>query len=140
MLDPAYRPVLADDHRFAEEQRRVHCEVNRVWPRRLGVTPAGMAQALSEHRPYRWRLARGRRDGLADVLSAIDARCPVAMLIGNAIPRHWVLIVGRSGDMLHCYEPSSGETRDVDLQSVRRARLRSLGFPRAFGFVVPKRR
>ena len=137
LLDPAYRAVLSDDHRFAEEQRRVHSTVNRVWPRRLGLTPAGMAHALSQHRPYRWRLARGSRDGLADVLAAVDAGYPVAMLVGSAIPRHWVLIVGRAGEILRCYEPSSGDTREVDLRSVRCARLTGLGFRRPFGFALP---
>jgi hypothetical protein len=74
---------------------------------------------------------------LADVLAALDAGYPVAMLVGNAIPRHWVLIVGRTGEILRCYEPSSGDTREVDLHSVRCARLTGLGFPRAFAFVVP---
>ena len=70
-LDPDYAAVLTDDRRFADEQRRVHATVNRVWPRRLGLTPAGMARALSAHRPYRWRLFRGRRDTLADVATAV---------------------------------------------------------------------
>ena len=59
------------------------------------------------------------------------------MLVGNAIPRHWVLIVGRTGEILRCHEPSSGDTRAVDLHSVPCARLTGLGFPRAFSFVVP---
>jgi hypothetical protein len=82
-------------------------------------------------------LARGSRDGLADVLTAVDEGYPVAMLVGNAIPRHWVLIVGRAGEILRCYEPSSGDTREVDLRSVRRARLTGLGFLRRFAFVLP---
>ncbi|HOB50909.1 MAG TPA: hypothetical protein PKK01_16605, partial [Mycobacterium sp.] len=41
---------------FAAEQGRVHRAVNRVWPRALGTTPAGMARALSAHGiAYRWR-------------------------------------------------------------------------------------
>jgi hypothetical protein len=96
-----------------------------------------MAHALSQHRPYRWRLARGRRDGLADVLAAVDAGYPVAVLVGNAIPRHRVLIVGRAGEILRCYEPSSGDPGEVDLRSVRCARLTGLGFPRPFGFALP---
>ena len=59
--------------------------------------------------------------------------------VGNAIPRHWVLIVGRAGEILRCYEPSSGDTREVDLRSVRCARLTGLGFRRPFGFALPVR-
>ena len=82
-------------------------------------------------------MARGSRDGLADVLAAVDAGYPVAMLVGSAIPRHWVLIVGRAGEILRCYEPSSGDTREVDLRSVRCARPTGLGFRGPFGFALP---
>jgi hypothetical protein len=146
LLDPAYRAKLAGGGRaswFAGEQGRVHQVVNRVWPRRLGTTPMGVARAITEHSArrgvrYRWRLCRGRRDGLADVLAAVDAHWPVAMLLGNLVPRHWVLIVERSGDELRCYEPSSGAVLPVDVAAVRGARLGGLGFPRAFAFVLPK--
>jgi hypothetical protein len=56
------------------------------------------------------------------------------------IPRHWVLIVEVKGDVLRCYEPSSGEVRSVEVAAVQDARLRGLGFPRAFAFVLPRRR
>ena len=118
MLDPGYRSALSgtDAGRawFAEEQGRVHALVNRAWPRALGTTPMGMARALTVHSRgrgvrYRWRLWRGPRDRLADVLAAVGSDWPVPMLVGRVIPRHWVLIVEASADLLHCYEPSSGE-------------------------------
>lgn len=59
------------------------------------------------------------------------------MLIGRVIPRHWVLIGGAADAVLECYEPSSGEVRSVALDSVRRARLGGLGYPRTFAFVLP---
>ena len=136
-LDPHYAAVLTDDRRFADEQRRVHATVNRVWPRRLGLTPAGMARALSAHRPYRWRLFRGERDELTDVTAAVSSGAPVAMLIGNVIPRHWVLLVGVDGDEFRCYEPSSGDLRPCNADAIRCGRLKRLGFPRAFAFAVP---
>src|SRR5262245_36362517 len=53
LLDPGRRSVLSEpDSRqawFAAEQLRVHAEVNRIWPRRLGTTPMGMAHALTVH-------------------------------------------------------------------------------------------
>jgi hypothetical protein len=144
LLDPAYRKQLSGRGWFDGEQGRVHDRVNRLWPHRLGTTPMGIASAMSAHGAcygvrYRWRLCRGRRDAMADVLAEVDAHWPVAMLVGRFIPRHWVLIVERSGDELRCYEPSSGDVRPVDVDEVRGARLRGLGFPRAFAFVLPRR-
>ena len=144
LVDPAYRAALTDSPRswFDDEQLRVHAEVNRVWPRMLGTTPLGIARALTTHTEvrgvrYRWRLFRGRRDPLIDVLREVKAGWPVAMLVGRIIPRHWVLIVGASGETLQCYEPSSGEVRPADLDAVRHSRLVGLGYPRPFAFVLP---
>lgn len=151
LLDPTYRENLmgqgdlsnGDAGRawFDGEQGRVHHQVNRVWPRKLGMTPMGVARAMSAHGAvrYGWRPCWGRRDAMTDVLAQVAAQRPVAMLIGRIIPRHWVLIVEGKGDVLRCYEPSSGEVRSVDLASVRGARLRGLGFPRAFAFVLSRR-
>ena len=147
LVDPSYRKTLTQSPRswFDDEQSRVHAEVNRVWPRMLGTTPMGIARALTTRTEvrgvrYRWRLFRGRRDRLADVLREVEAGWPVAMLVGRFIPRHWVLIVGVNGQTLQCYEPSSGEVRPVDVAAVRRSRLVGMGFPRPFAFVVPSRR
>jgi hypothetical protein len=146
LLDPRYRAKLSSPESrqawFASEQLRVHGEVNKIWPRMLGTTPVGIARALTEHCAaagvrYRWRLFRGRRDNLSDVLPAVRIGLPVAMLIGRFIPRHWVLIVDAAGDELQCYEPSSGEVRPVGMDAVRGSRLTGLGYPRPFAFVLP---
>jgi hypothetical protein len=144
LVDPAYRSALTGSPRtwFDDEQLRIHTEVNRVWPRMLGTTPMGIARALSTRTEvrsvrYRWRLFRGRRDRLADVAHFVSAGWPVAMLVGRFIPRHWVLIVGVSGDAVQCYEPSSGQIRSARLDAVRRSRLTGLGYPRPFAFVLP---
>ena len=130
LLDPDRGAGLSDPAWFADEQARVHREVNRVWPRRLGTTPSGMARALTARSPdvgYRWRLFRGGRDKLSDVQRAVQAGRPVAMLLGRFIPRHWVLIVEVAGPLWQCYEPSSGEVRTVSVDAVRRSRLGTLG-------------
>lgn len=144
LLDTDYRAALleSDAHAF-DEQARVHAEVNRIWPRRLGTTPMGMVRALNAHTAargmrYRWRLFRGRGDKLSDVVSAVESGWPVAMLVGRVIPRHWVLIVDAARPRWRCYEPSSGEVRSVDQDAVRCARLSGLGYPRPFAFVLPK--
>lgn len=147
LVDPAYRATLlgpAGRKWFFDEQHRVHEEINRIWPRRLGATPAGMARALTHHSigvAYRWRPFRGEQDGLSDVLAALDAGWPVAMLVGGrGIPRHWVLIVAAADDVLQCYEPTSGMVVPVDIAAVRGACVTGLGFPRPFAFVLPSGR
>lgn len=146
ILDHSYRAELltaGGEAWFAAEQGRIHAAVNRVWPRRLGTTPAGMARALSEHGAkrgvtYRWRRFRGARDSLTEVRGAVAEGWPVAMLIGErGIPRHWVLLVGVDHDVLQCYEPSSGRVLPIDVAALRGARLTGLGFPRPFAFVLP---
>ena len=104
LLDADYGEPLRQQRArqwFDSEQRRVHRSVNMVWPRALGTTPAGMARALNTHAAargirYRWRPAV-RRDTLADVCAAVSDGWPVAMLIGSALPRHWVLPVDHLG-------------------------------------------
>jgi hypothetical protein len=142
LLDQDYRARLTDAAWSDAEQVRVHAAANRLWPRALGTTPWGMAKVVSRrsarHRVrYGWRLARPG-DALADVERAVGAGWPVGMLIGNAIPRHWVLLVDCDGAAYDCFEPSSGEVRRVPATAVRGARLGVLGFPRAFAFVLPR--
>src|SRR5690242_20275061 len=102
----------------------------------------GIARALTTRTEvrgvrYRWRLFRGRRDRLTDILGFAEAGWPVAVLVGRFIPRHWVLVVGVTGHTLQCYEPSSGEVRPADVEAVRDSRLTGLGYPRPFAFVLP---
>ncbi len=140
LLDPAYAANLADATWFAAEQSRVHAAANRIWPRALGTTPRGVAASINGHGAgYGWRTWR-RGDALADVERAVRAERPVAMLIGTAVPRHWVLIVDWRGDRLDCYEPSSGEVRTVPAAAVSVGRVDVLGFPRVFAFVLPRLR
>ena len=140
LLDPGQRARLQSEGAqqwFAAEQGRVHRSVNVVWPRALGTTPAGMARALSAHGTrYRWRPAAG---ALTEARCALDDGWPVAMLIGAAIPRHWVLLTESSGSTLRCYEPSAGRLIEVAADDIRSAQLKNLGFPRPFAFVLPVR-
>ncbi len=142
LLDADYRAPLDGPRAqewFDAEQGRVHRAVNMVWPRALGTTPAGMARAVGAHgHPYRWRAMRPR-DSLVDVAAALGKGRPVAMLIGAAIPRHWVLLTELAGSTLRCYEPGAGRLVPVPMDDVRAATLRGLGFRRPFAFVLPAR-
>lgn len=143
LLNPSYGQRLSGRAWFDDEQGRVHDLVNRIWPQHLGTTPMGVARAISDHSgmPYRWRLWRGRRDRLTDVLEAVDAELPVAMLVGRLVPRHWVLLVSRdrlrTPGVVSCYEPSSGQVRAVELDAIRTATLTNVGFPRPYAFALP---
>lgn len=138
LIDAEYgAPLRADGaHQwFHAEQGRVHSAINTVWPRALGTTPAGMARALSAHgRGYRWRPA-GR--SVSDVFAAVGDGSPVAMLIGTVIPRHWVLLTELSGLSVRCYDPGVGRLVGVPVADIRAGRIRGLGFPRPFAFVLP---
>ena len=140
LLDPGYGRELSDADWFADEQGRLHRGLNRLWPRALGTTPWGIRRALSRHSavPYRWRAGRLRHDRLLDVREAVLLGHPVAMLVGNWLPRHWVLLIDVAGTSgFRCYEPSSGAICTVDTVDIRAGRLRGVGFARAWAFVLP---
>jgi hypothetical protein len=59
------------------------------------------------------------------------------MLIGSTVPRHWVLITEVTDASVRCYEPSSGQLKEIGIDAIRSARLETLGFPRPFAFVLP---
>ena len=77
---------------------------------------------------YRWRPALPG-DSLTDVCAAVAAGWLVAMLIGAAIPRHWVLLTELDTAALHCYEPSAGAVVPVPPAAIREARIAGLGYP-----------
>ena len=106
-----------------------------------GAGPAGVAAALSRHAAlrYRWRPARRRGDRLFDVREAVLLGWPVPMLIGDRIPRHWVLLVNWSNRGFDCYEPSSGMIGHIPAANIRRAEIANMGFRRAFALVLPTR-
>ena len=138
LLDADYGAQLQSSAWFAAEQGRIHATVNLVWPRRLGTTPMGMARALSAHRVrYRWRPVQPLQDAMADVVGAVEAGLPVPMLIGQFIPRHWVLLVDVADGVFQCYEPSSGAVLPVSVLAIRRANLAGLGYRHPFAFVLP---
>ncbi|MEV4509586.1 hypothetical protein AB0K00_11580 [Dactylosporangium sp. NPDC049525] len=140
LLDPSYADVVAD---YGAEQHRIHAAANRIWPKKLGTTPWGVAATITAHTAelgtrYGWRFFRGRRDRLADVTAAVDTGWPVAMLVGKGVPRHWVLITAHPQEtVLRCFEPGSGQVRDATIEEIQQHRIPRLGFPRAYALVLP---
>jgi hypothetical protein len=144
LLDPAYAAALdTTPAGLAREQHRIHRTCNRCWPRRLGTTPWGVAAAISWHsRPlgvrYGWRRLRGRRDDLADILATVETGWPVALLVGRAVPRHWLLLVDRlEPTTMRLYDPATGDLRQLTVDQVQQRGLRP-GYPRAFAVVLPR--
>jgi hypothetical protein len=128
--------------RFEQAQSVAHRASNRMWPRFLGTTPWGLARVLTVYsgRRYRWRPLRPRFVAprkLEQAIEAVDGGWPVPVLIGNWIPRHWVLLTERSGDEMSCYEPSSGSIVDLSLDDLRAGRVARLGFPKLQAVALP---
>ena len=133
--------------RYDARQRQVHRESAKFWPQALGTSPWGMVAWLRRHAPgagpYRVRMVDDRAP--ADVAAAIDATNaalavgrPVPLLIGAFVPRHYCLALSGEGEAWHVYEPTSGEVREVPLDSVRRSALADLlGFDRLSAVLLP---
>jgi hypothetical protein len=120
--------------RLDAAQQRIKRQSNQCWPRALGTTPWGMASWLRRHAPalgrYRVRLvdATDPMDvNRAGVSAALKAGYQVPLLVGSAVPRHWVLAMRVEDDQAWLvYEPSSGEVRRVELAAIRQRRLAPL--------------
>ncbi len=133
--------------RFDELQRRVHKQSTRFWPRALGTSPWGMVAWLRKRAPgvgpYRVRLvddsdAADVRAVIHEATAALDRGDPMPLLVGTAIPRHYVLATGRDGHGWRVFEPSSGEVRIVEPAAIADHRLAPLlGFDHLHGLLLP---
>ncbi|MFC6160193.1 hypothetical protein [Kribbella jiaozuonensis] len=126
--------------RLTAEEHRIHAETNRFWPQRLGSTPLGMsnelnryADALGTH--YRPRLAN--RSALADAADAAGNGHPVPVLIGDWIPHHYILLIGRVGADLLYYEPGYATVGSLNEQNFLHGKLDVIGFHRIYAVVTP---
>lgn len=142
--DSAAAGVSQFEARLAAEELRIHDATNRFWPQRLGSTPAGVSSELNRHPDalgtrYEPRLATGagRNSALQDAVDAVDREQPVPVLIGNGVPKHYVLLVGRDGDDLLFYEPAYAAVGRVSRQAFLDRTLTALGFHHVFAVVTP---
>jgi hypothetical protein len=147
LTDAHYARALTDgdpaaaETRLAAEQRRIHRAANRLWPRALGTPPWGVARELGP--PYRWRIVDDTDAGSVDraLRAAVDAVAdgyPVPVLIGNAVPRHYVLLVGRDDSDLLFYQPGDGTVVGVPEQQFRDGEMGVLGFRHVQAVVIPR--
>ncbi|MEV4639829.1 hypothetical protein AB0J80_21030 [Actinoplanes sp. NPDC049548] len=161
VLDPLYAWALTtggrpdspeeSDESFARrlraEQQRVHDRTDTLWPQSLGTPPWGVSALLSRDPAglgarYRWVSAVPLVPALAGTvlrraLAAAALGYPVPVLLGDLIPRHYVLLLGQDGDAASFYEPSAGAVIVVSTRDLLRPDVRKLGFPRLHGAVLP---
>ena len=142
--DEAGRAFLA---RLRAEEQRVHHATNLLWPRLVGTPPWGLRDLLNQPAmalggQYRWTVTEEWVSGsvravVRQALAAVAQGYPVPVLIGDAIPRHYVLLVHYDTAGALFFEPTSGEVRRVSAVSLRGLDFHVLGYPHLHGLIVP---
>ncbi|TDW22023.1 hypothetical protein EV650_0855 [Kribbella kalugense] len=126
--------------RLTAEEHRIHAETNRFWPQSLGSTPLGMSNELNRYAAalgtrYQARPADGST--LSDAAEAAGNGQPVPVLIGDWIPRHYILLIGRAGGDLIYYEPGYATVGHISEQDFVQGKIDVIGFHRIFAVVRP---
>ena len=130
--------------RLTAEEHRIHNATNRFWPQRLGSTPVGLSSELNRHADalgarYEPRLVvgAGGKSALRDAVDAAGNDQPVPVLIGNRIPRHYILLIGLDGPDLLVYEPGYATVDRISAQSFLDGKLDLIGFHHIYSVVTP---
>jgi hypothetical protein len=161
LIDPVYalhlttggRPGTAEEsdgrfrRRLRVEEQRVHDETGLLWPQRAGTPPWGISDLLNRDPAdlgahYRWTAVVPGVPALADsvvrrALTAADRGYPVPILLGDLIPRHYVLLLRRDGWGASFYEPTAGEVVVVPTRDLERRDFSELGYARLHGAILP---
>ncbi|MEV5967020.1 hypothetical protein AB0L70_34940 [Kribbella sp. NPDC051952] len=131
--------------RLAAEEERIHDSTNSLWPKKFGTTPSGVSAELNRNAKtlgtrYQARLVEhGRSQPLRDAVAAARYSQPVPVLIGDWLPRHYVLLIGASrGDLLF-YEPTAATLVRLDVQDFLAGKVKALGFPHVQAVITPSR-
>ena len=151
LIDPVYtfeltaaRPLV---RRLADEQRRIHAESGPLWPGAAGTPPWAMSDQMNRLDipgvRYGWRMLPRMVPVVTGValhraLSAADRGYPVPLLIGDLVPRHYVLLLGRDATGAAVYDPGAGEIVRLPPADLARRDFGRLGFPRLLGVVLPE--
>jgi hypothetical protein len=134
-------------HRLRVEEQSIHDQTDVLWPQTAGTPPWGLTELLNRQPDglgvrYRWIAVARTLPALADAvlrrsLAAVEQGYPVPMLIGDLIPRHYVLLVGHDPQGALFYEPSAGELVRVSAAEVERHDFSRLGFRHLHGAILP---
>jgi len=159
-VDPLYalylttggRPGTAEEseqrfrRRLREEERRIQDEIDVLWPQVAGTPPWGLSRRMSQDRAalgrrYRWRPALpatgADRALLRQALTAANRGFPVPVLIGDVVPRHYVLLLRHDDAGAWFYEPTSAEIVVVPRRDLERRDFDRLGYPHLAGVILP---
>ena len=151
--DPIYAFSLSADPRgrsltdmLTIEEQRVHDETNTIWPQALGTTPWGVTDVLNSNRgdigaTYDWHLVDDTDAGsvgnaLTNAVAAVDSGYPVPVLIGDGIPRHYVLLIGHDDGMLTFYNPS-GAIEKISEADFLHGDVSALGYRHVQAVITP---
>ncbi len=106
-----------------------------------------MTDVLNGHRgefgtTYDWHIvddtdASSVGPALTNAVSAVDAGYPVPVLIGDGIPRHYVLLIGHDNGMLTFYNPS-GSFEQISEADFLNGNVSDLGYQHVQGVITPK--
>jgi hypothetical protein len=142
--DPAAAGAAQFRARLTAEEHRIHDATNRFWPQRLGSTPDGVRAELDRHvdalgARYKSQLAAGPdgKHALREAADAADDAQPVPVLVGNRIPQHYVLLIGRDGGDLLFYEPTHATLDRISEQSFLEGKVSALGFRHVYAVITP---
>jgi hypothetical protein len=156
LTTPEYDPDGAGfGRRYQTALRLIQGQSRRVWPTALGTTPTGMVRWLARYAagvgPYRVRLVDDESPAdlatlIREVNTALELGDQVPLLVGTALPRHYVLALAQRPPgptpvtEWRVYEPSSGEVRVVPKAALaERGLAAQLGAERVHAALLPGR-
>jgi len=156
--DPVYALGLATGpgsmaDRLAAEELRIHDETNRFriegwqvkwWPKGLGTAPGHAADWLSDHTGVSYQVSwdafnssEGTMSNVADAVADATAGNPSLLLIGDAYPDHYVLVVGQDGGAVQVYDPAVGRVREIPAENLHREPLTELNRGKLHAVITP---
>ncbi|NEA30569.1 hypothetical protein [Streptomyces sp. SID13031] len=130
--------------RLGAEEQRIHDATNTIWPKKFGTTPSGVAAELNRYAGalgtrYDAQLVGRHGQVLRNAVTAARSGLPVPVLIGDWLPRHYVLLIGVDSEGLLFYEPDQATLIRVGVQDFLDGKADALGFPHVQAVIAPVR-
>jgi hypothetical protein len=133
--------------RLRAQERLVHRDADRLWPQSAGTPPWGVSDQLNRGPAglgarYGWTLLFAGLPSKTDAvirraLAAARQGYPVPILIGDVVPRHYVLLLHDDPAGAVFYEPTAGDVVVLSHRSLQRRDFSPLGFSHLKGAVLP---